>query len=189
MCARRWNISRKEVSKMKIHSHTIWCLFVVFSFSFSFSLSLSRCVCLPLSFLSLSLLFPFFPILHSSFDCLLCFIAAFHEHMFFVSSILMPAFRFAIVCIAHFVSCAAHFCYYKYFICIQIAVLYAYGILMNISSFVWALVFLSPSHAHSLYALHSFNVIHCRLRCRCCCCYSLLPPGRESTRPRFYMKN
>lgn len=35
---------------------------------------------------------PFFPIpLHSSFFCWLCFIGAFHEHMFFpVSSILMP---------------------------------------------------------------------------------------------------
>lgn len=63
MCARRWNISRKEVSKMKIHSHTIWCLFVVFSLFLFIFLFLS--VCLSLSFLSLSLLFPFFS--HSSF--------------------------------------------------------------------------------------------------------------------------
>lgn len=77
--AEKQRAQRKEVSKMKTHSHTISCLLCFFYFTFYF--------------------LPFFsPFFVRRFYCLLCFIAAFHEHMFLVSSILMP-FACAVLCI------------------------------------------------------------------------------------------
>lgn len=136
---------------------------LVFLFALSFSL-LSLCLSLSLSLSSL----PFFlccSILHSSFVCLLCFIAAFHEHMFFVSSILMPAFRCAIVycsfrLLCRFMCALFHFCYYKYFISIQIAFLYAYGVLMNISSSMRERSGIRLTLTHALFFLELISLSH-----------------------------